>query len=181
LEGARIRDERDRNRGLHGAVRTLGGAACSPRAAPKVSTKGHTTGTRARTPDRSCTCAKALTEPHPGVRDWLSATRMCMHLHAVQNWALRVGRFSWLQPPPPYAVTPRDACDESPELVATDAVTVRASAEFVRLRLVAPHTLSVLGAAGVPERPSAERSARLIALQKYRSYAVQYGAADQAT
>ena len=53
-----------------------------------------------------------------------------------------------------------------------DAVTVRASAEFVRLRLVAPHTLSVLGAAGVPERPSAERSARLIALQKYRSYAV---------
>jgi hypothetical protein len=78
-------------------------------------------------------------------------------------------------------VTPRDACDESPELVATDAVTVRASAEFVRLRLVAPHTLSVLGAAGVPERPSAERSARLIALQKYRSYAVQYGAADQAT
>ena len=67
--------------------------------------------------------------------------------------------------------------DESPD----DAVTVRASAEFVRLRLVAPHTLSVLGAAGVPERPSAERSARLIALQKYRSYAVQYGAADQAT
>jgi hypothetical protein len=62
-----------------------------------------------------------------------------------------------------------------------DGDGARVVAEFIRLRLVAPHTLSVLGAAGVPERPIAERSARLIALQKYRSYAVQYGAADQAT
>jgi hypothetical protein len=78
LEGAKIRDERDRNRGLHGAVRTLGGAAYSSQAAPTVSTKGHTTGARARALDRSCTCAKALTETHPGVRHWLSATRICM-------------------------------------------------------------------------------------------------------
>ena len=76
MEGAKIRDERDRNRGLRGAVRTLGGAAYSPRAAPKVSTKGHTTGARAQALSRSCTCAKALTETHPGVRmadgDWKS-------------------------------------------------------------------------------------------------------------
>ena len=48
MEGAKIHDERDRNRGLRGAVRTLGGAAYSSRAAPKVSTKGHTTGARAQ-------------------------------------------------------------------------------------------------------------------------------------
>jgi hypothetical protein len=72
--------ERDRNRGLHGAVRTLGGAAYSSRAAPTVSAKGHTTGVRARapTPTRSCTGAKALTEAQPGVRDGVSATRFCM-------------------------------------------------------------------------------------------------------
>ena len=76
MEGAKIHDERDRNRGLRGAVRTLGGAAYSSRAAPKVSTKGRTTGTRVWAPTRSCTCAKALTETHPGVRmadgDWES-------------------------------------------------------------------------------------------------------------
>jgi hypothetical protein len=40
--------------------------------------QGHTTGARAQGPSRSCTCAKALTETHPGVRDWLSPTRICM-------------------------------------------------------------------------------------------------------
>ena len=51
LEGAKIHDERDRNRGLHGAVRTLGGAAYSSRAAaPSVLTKENTTGARARAP-----------------------------------------------------------------------------------------------------------------------------------
>ena len=89
MEGAKIHDERDRNRGLRGAVRALGGAAYSPRAAPKVSTKGHTTGTRARGPTRSCTCAKALTETHPGVRDWLSATRICMQSKlGTPSWPL---------------------------------------------------------------------------------------------
>ena len=78
LEGAKIHDERDRNRGLHGAVRTLGGAAYYSRAAPSVPTKENTTGARAQAPSRSCRCAKALTETHPGVRDWLSATRICM-------------------------------------------------------------------------------------------------------
>ena len=76
LEGAKIHDERDRNRGLRGAVRALGGAAYSPRAAPSILTKGEPTGTRAQAPFRSCTCAKALTETHPGVRmadgDWKS-------------------------------------------------------------------------------------------------------------
>ena len=78
LEGAKIHDERDRNRGLHGAVRTLGGAAYYSRAAPRLPTKENTTGARAHAPSRSCRCAKALTETHPGVRDWLSATRICM-------------------------------------------------------------------------------------------------------
>ena len=78
MEGAKIHDERDRNRGLHGAVRTIGGAAYYSRAAPRVLTKENTTGARARAPSRSCRCAKALTETHPGVRDWLSATRICM-------------------------------------------------------------------------------------------------------
>ena len=95
MEGAKIRDERDRNRGLRGAVRTLGGAAYSSRAAPQVSTKGHTTGTRAQAPSRSCTCAKALTETHPGVRDWLLTQRL--EFACSQNWALRVGRFSVLR------------------------------------------------------------------------------------
>ena len=91
MEGAKIRDERDRNRGLHGAVRTLGGADYSSRTAPKVPTKGHTTGTRARAPDRSCTCAKALTETHPGVRDWLAAVsdRICMQSKlGTPSWPL---------------------------------------------------------------------------------------------
>ena len=78
LEGAKIHDERDRNRGLHGAVRTLGGAAYYSRAAARLPTKENTTGARADAPSRSCRCAKALTETHPGVRDWLSATRICM-------------------------------------------------------------------------------------------------------
>ena len=78
MEGAKIHDERDRNRGLHGAVRTLGGAAYYSRVAPRVPTKENTTGARADAPSRSCRCAKALTETHPGVRDWLSATRICM-------------------------------------------------------------------------------------------------------
>ena len=78
MEGAKIHDERDRNRGLHGAVRTLGGAAYYSRAAPRALTKENTTGARADAPSRSCRCAKALTETHPGVRDWLSATRICM-------------------------------------------------------------------------------------------------------
>ncbi len=68
MEGAKIRGERDRNRGLRGTVRTLGGAVYSSRAAPKVPTKGHTTGARVWALTRSCTCAKALTETHPGVR-----------------------------------------------------------------------------------------------------------------
>ena len=68
LEGAKIHDERDRNRGLHGAVRTLGGAAYYSLAAPRVPTKENTTGARAHAPSRSCRCAKALTETHPGVR-----------------------------------------------------------------------------------------------------------------
>ena len=89
MEGAKIHDERDRNRGLRGAVRTLGGAAYSSQAAPTVSTKAHTTGTRARGPTRSCTCAKALTETHPGVRDWLSATRICMQSKlGTPSWPL---------------------------------------------------------------------------------------------
>ena len=85
-------------RGLHGAVRTLGGADYSSRAAPKVPTKGHTTGTRARAPDRGCTCAKALTETHPGVRDWLSATRICMQSKlGTPSWPLFLhGYASWL-------------------------------------------------------------------------------------
>ena len=78
MEGAKIHDERDRNRGLHGAVRTLSGAAYSSLAVSKVLTKENTTGARADAPSRSCRCAKALTETHPGVRDWLSATRICM-------------------------------------------------------------------------------------------------------
>ena len=86
MEGAKIHDERDRNRGLHGAVRTLGGAAYYSRAAPRALTKENTTGARAG-PSRSCRCAKALTETHPGVRDWLSATRICMQA-CSQNWAL---------------------------------------------------------------------------------------------
>jgi hypothetical protein len=57
-----------------GAVRTLGGAAYSPRAAPKAPTKGHTTGTRARAPTRSCTCAKALTETHRSRRPGLAVS-----------------------------------------------------------------------------------------------------------
>ena len=52
------------------------GAPYSPRAAPSILTKGEPTGTRAQVPSRSCTCAKALTETHPGVRmadgDWKS-------------------------------------------------------------------------------------------------------------
>jgi len=52
------------------------GAPYSPRAAPSILTKGEPTGTRAQAPFRSCTCAKALTETHPGVRmadgDWKS-------------------------------------------------------------------------------------------------------------
>jgi hypothetical protein len=89
LEGAKIHDERDRNRGLRGAVRTLGSAAYSPRAAPSISTKGQPTGTRAQVPSRSCTCAKALTETHPGVRDWLSATRICMQSKlGTPSWPL---------------------------------------------------------------------------------------------
>ena len=76
MEGAKIHDERDRNRGLRGAVRTLGGAAYSPWAASGILTKGQPTGTRAQALSRSCTCAKALTETHPGVRmadgDWKS-------------------------------------------------------------------------------------------------------------
>ena len=43
-----------------------------------ILTKGQPTGTRAQAPFRSCTCAKALTETHPGVRNWLTATRICM-------------------------------------------------------------------------------------------------------
>ena len=46
------------------------GAPYSPRAAPSILTKGEPTGTRAQVPSRSCTCAKALTETHPGVRGW---------------------------------------------------------------------------------------------------------------
>ena len=66
--GAGIHDERDRKRGLRGAVRALGGAAYSSRAAPSVPTKENTTGARAHAPSRSCRCAKALTETHPGVK-----------------------------------------------------------------------------------------------------------------
>ena len=46
---------------------TARGRSYSSRAASKVPTKGHTTGTRAWAPTRSCT--QALTETHPGVRD----------------------------------------------------------------------------------------------------------------
>ena len=52
------------------------GAPYSPRAAPGILTKEEPTGTRAQAISRSCTCAKALTETHPGVRmadgDWKS-------------------------------------------------------------------------------------------------------------
>ena len=106
MEGAKIHDERDRNRGLRGAVRTLGGAAYSPRAAPKVSTKGQPTGTRAQVPSRSCTCAKALTETHPGVRDWLSATRICMQS--------KLGTPSW-----PLFLAAAHNCERWIELAAT--------------------------------------------------------------
>ena len=68
LERAKIHDERDRNRGLHGAVRTLGGAAYYSRAAPRALTKENTTGARADAPSRSCRCAKALTPDQPAIR-----------------------------------------------------------------------------------------------------------------
>ena len=65
------------------------GAPYSPRAAPSILTKGEPTGTRAQVPSRSCTCAKALTETHPGVRDWLSATRICMQSKlGTPSWPL---------------------------------------------------------------------------------------------
>ena len=65
------------------------GAPYSPRAAPGILTKEEPTGTRAQALSRSCTCAKALTETHPGVRDWLSATRICMQSKlGTPSWPL---------------------------------------------------------------------------------------------
>ena len=65
------------------------GAPYSPRAAPSILTKGEPTGTRAQALSCSCTCAKALTETHPGVRDWLSATRICMQSKlGTPSWPL---------------------------------------------------------------------------------------------
>eukprot|EP01046_Picozoa_sp_COSAG06_P072965 COSAG06_NODE_21594_length_751_cov_2.593558_1_plen_178_part_10 len=67
------------------------GAPYSPRAAPAVLTKGQSTGTRARALSRSCTCPKALTETHPGVQNWLTATRICITALATAGEMFRSG------------------------------------------------------------------------------------------
>jgi hypothetical protein len=66
---------------------------CCPRVETGLAAAANRCRFEFRSTDRGCSCAKAFTETHPGVRLVSRPEFACS-----QNWALRVGRFSWLSP-----------------------------------------------------------------------------------